>query len=100
MKCLGHFDGIVPSLACILTKQHGICGREIRLQTPGNGISKTLNSKMSVDALALKNLCLWCEFQSCLLFIISLPLKKVLTALGSCPKVRCLFISCFPFIDP
>ena len=23
---LGHFDGIVASLACILTKQHGICG--------------------------------------------------------------------------
>ena len=100
MKCLGHFDGIVPSLAYILTKQHGICGGEICLQTTGNGISKTLNSKMSIDALALKNLCLWCEFQSCLLFIISLPLKKVLTALGSSPKVRCLFISCFPFIDP
>ena len=42
VKCLGHFDGIVPSLACILMKQHGICGGEIRLQTPGNGISKTL----------------------------------------------------------
>ena len=26
MECLGHFDGIVPSLACVLTKQHGVCG--------------------------------------------------------------------------
>ena len=51
------------------------------LKTPGNGISETLNSKMSLIALALKNLCLWCEFQSCQLFIISLPLKNFLTAL-------------------
>ena len=49
--------------------------------TPGNAISKTLNFKMSLDALVLKNLCLWCEFQSRLLFIISLLLKNFLTAL-------------------
>ena len=36
---------------------------------------------MSIDALALRNLCLWCEFQSHLLFIISLLLKNFLTAL-------------------
>ena len=32
-----------------------------------NTISKTINFKMSLDAFALKNLCLWCEFQSRLL---------------------------------
>ena len=52
-----------------------------RFRTPRNGISETLNSKLSLIASALKNLCLWCEFQSCLLFIISLPLKNFLTAL-------------------
>ena len=36
---------------------------------------------MSLDASVLKNLCLWCEFQSRLLFIISLLLKNFLTAL-------------------
>ena len=52
-----------------------------RFRTPGNGISETLNSKLSLIASALKNLCLWCEFQSCLPIIISLPLKNILTAL-------------------
>ena len=61
---LGHFNGIIPSLTCILTKQHGIRGGELLLKTPGNAISVTLNFKMSLDASALKNLCLWCEFQS------------------------------------
>ncbi|CAH3141018.1 unnamed protein product [Porites lobata] len=60
---LGHFDslfdGIVPSLARILTKQHGIRGGgEYLLKTPENAISETLNFKMSLDATALKNLCL------------------------------------------
>ena len=40
--------------------------------------------KMSLDASALKNLCLWCKFQSHLLFIISLLLENVLTALLTC----------------
>ena len=40
--------------------------------------------KMSLDASALKNLCLWCKFQSHLLFIISLLLENVLTALSTC----------------
>ena len=78
---LGHFDGIVPSLACILTKQHGVHGGKYLLKTPGNTISETLNFKISLNASALKNLCLWCKFQNCLLFINSLPLKKFLTAL-------------------
>ena len=81
VECLGHFDRIVPSLAdslaCMLTKQHGIRSGKYLLKT----ISETLNFKMSQDASALKNLCLWCKFQSCLLFIISLLLKNVLTAL-------------------
>ena len=66
MKCSQHFDGIVPSVVSIVTKQHSIHG------------------KMSLDASALKNLCLWCEFQSHLLFIISLLLENFLTALPAC----------------
>ena len=56
-------------------------GGKYFLKTPGNAISKTLNFKMSLDASALKNLCLWWKFQSRLLFIISLILKIFLTAL-------------------
>ena len=81
MECLGNFDGIVLSLACILAKQHTVHGGKYFLKTPGNAISKTLNFKMSQDASALKNLCLWWKFQSRLLFIISLILKNFLTAL-------------------
>ena len=77
----GHFDGIVPSLACILTEQRGICGQKHLLKTPGNAISDTLIFKISLDPSALKNLGLWCEFQTRLLFIISLLLKNFLTAL-------------------
>ena len=40
--------------------------------------------RMSLHASALKNLCLWCKFQSHLLFIISLLLENVLTALLTC----------------
>ena len=61
---LGHFNGIIPSLACILTKQHGVPGGKFLLKTPGNPISETLNFKMALDASTLKNLLLWCEFQS------------------------------------
>ena len=78
---LGHFDDIALSLECILMKQCGVHGGKYLLKTPGNGIFKTLNFKMSLDASALKNLCFWCEFQSRLLFIISLLLKNFLTAL-------------------
>ena len=81
LERLGHFNSIIPSLACILTKQHGVRGGKFLLKTPGNAISETINFKMSLDASALKSLCLWCEFQSHLLFIISLLLKSVLTAL-------------------
>ena len=88
-ECLGHFNGIVPSLACILTKQHGVCGGKYFLKSPANTISETLNYKMSLDASAIKNLCFWCKFQSRLLFIISLllfdsPFKNILTALIQC----------------
>ena len=88
MKCLGYFDGIVPSLVCTLTNQHGVQSGKIPRESPCNWVSETLNSKMSQDVSALKNLCLWCEFQSGLLFIISLQLKNILTALlpqGPCP---------------
>ena len=81
VECLGHSEHIVPSLAdslaCMLMKQHGIRSGKCLLKT----ISETLNFKMALDASALKNLFLWCEFQSCVLFIISLLLKNVLTAL-------------------
>ena len=72
---------IILSLACILTKQYGVRGGKFLLKTPGNAISETLNFKMSLDASVLKNLYLWCKFQSHLLFIISLLLKNFLTAL-------------------
>ena len=72
---LGHFDGIASSLACIPTKQHGVRGGKYLLNTPGDAISEILNFTMSLDASALKNVRLWCEFQSRLLFIISLLLK-------------------------
>ena len=34
MELLGHFDGIVPCLACILTKQHGVRNGKSLLKTP------------------------------------------------------------------
>ena len=83
---LRHFNGIIPSLACILTKQYGVRGGKFLLKTPGNGISETLNLKMSLDASALKDLCLWREFQSRLLFIVSLLPKNFLTALEKGPN--------------
>ena len=52
VKHVGHFGGIVPSLACILMKQHGVHGEKYLLKTPGNGVSETLNSKMPLDASA------------------------------------------------
>ena len=57
--------------------------------TSGNTISETLNFKMSLDASALRNLCLWCEVQSCLLIIISLLFKNFLTALEVVQIVNC-----------
>ena len=91
----GNFNGIIPSLACILTKQHGVRGEKILLKIPGNAISETLKFKMSLDASALKDLCLWCVFQSHPLLIISLLLKIFLTALlflycsFKCYRVAC-----------
>ena len=72
VECLGHFNRIIPSLPGILKKQPDVRGGKFLLETPGNAISKTLNFKMSLDASALKNLFLWCEFQIRLPFIISL----------------------------
>ena len=81
LECLEHFKGIVPSVSCILAKQHGICVWKRLSKSPGNTISETLIFKMSPDASALESLCLWCKFQSCVLFIIGLLLKNFLTAL-------------------
>ena len=47
---------------------------------------------LSLDASALRNLCLWCEFQSRLLIIISLLLKNFLTALEVVQIVSCPFV--------
>ena len=85
---LRHFDGIVPSVVSILTKQHGVHRGRYFLKIPGNAISETLNFNMFLDASALKNLCLWCEFQSRLLFIISLLLENFLTALDCWEKLK------------
>ena len=83
---LGHFDslfdGIVPSLARILTKQHGIRGGgEYLLKTPENAIFQNVARCHGPQELVP-----WCEFQSRLQFIIYLLLKNVLTALrlGTC----------------
>ena len=65
----------------VMSWNDGVCDGKSLLKTSGNAISETLNFKMSLGASSLKNLCLWCEFQSCLLFIISLLLKTFLTAL-------------------
>ena len=81
VESLGHFDGIVPSLACILMNRQGILSEKYLLKTHGNAISETVIFKIALDASALKNLCVWYEFQSRLLFIISLLLKNFLTAL-------------------
>ena len=98
---LGHFDslfdGIVPSLARILTKQHGIRGgrgcRGYLLKTPENAISETLNFKMSLECHGPQELVPWCQFQSRLLFIIICLLLK--TFWQPCSQVhvgfRCLY---------
>ena len=84
MRCLGmpgtfrpHCSHSCRQSCMYADKTHGIRSGKYLLRT----ISETLNFKMSLDASALKNLCLWCEFRSCLLFIISLLLKNFLTAL-------------------
>ena len=41
MECLRHFDGIVPSVASILTKQYNLHGGKYLLKTPENAISET-----------------------------------------------------------
>ena len=96
LERLGHFNGIVPSLACILTKQYGVYGGKYLLKTSGNAISETTIFKMSLDASALKNLCLWCEFQSRLLFILSLLLKNFLTALDIWHKYHSGYFKILP----
>ena len=82
LESLGHFNSIVASLVCILMKQRAVRGEKCPLKTPANAISDTRIFKMFPDASALKNLCFWCEFQSRLLFIITLLLKNFLTALN------------------
>ena len=47
VECLGHFSGIVPSVAFILTKPHGICSGKHLLKTSGNAILVLKISKCS-----------------------------------------------------
>ena len=53
----------------------------VPLETSGKAISKTLNFKLFLGTSALKNLCIWCEFQSRVLFIISVVLRNFLKVL-------------------
>ena len=39
MECLRHFNGIIPSLECILTKKQGVRSGKYLLNTPENAIS-------------------------------------------------------------
>ena len=55
---------------------------ETPLKNPWRRHYRDSDFKMSADALALKSLCLWCEFQSHLLFIISLLLKNLFDSPG------------------
>ena len=52
------------------------------LKNPWRRHYRDSDFKMSADALALKSLCLWCEFQSHLPFIISLLLKNLFDSPG------------------
>ena len=65
---LGHFNGIVPSLACILNIGNNMASTVENtvyfLKTSGKAISKTLSFKLLLGTSAHKNLCLWCELQS------------------------------------
>ena len=51
LESLGNCDGVVASLACILTKQHAVRSEKCLLKTPENVISETLIFQMSLDAL-------------------------------------------------
>ena len=55
---------------------------ETPLKNPWRRHYQDSDFKMSTDALALKSLCLWCQFQSHLLFIISLLLKNLFDSPG------------------
>ena len=70
---LGHFDCIVPSLAWILTRQHGVgTGKIIPLGNPW---------KCHFRRLEIEKCPYMTRPSRCLLIIISLLLKNVLTAL-------------------
>ena len=77
--------------SCIYSyKQHSVCGGKHLLKTTFNAIFETLNFKMSLDASALKNLFLSCEFQIHPLFIISLPLDSLARWVGFCINLLAL----------
>ena len=81
---LGHFDGIVSSLVYSdETTWHP------RWKIPLENLWKhhfrdsNFQNVSTIDASSLKNLCLWYELQSYLLFIIRLLLRNFLTALSA-----------------
>ena len=75
MEHLGHFDGIVSSPACFMTKQHGVGDGKQFLKTPGNAISESLNIEMP---RTLRTCAVVVSFESHLLFIIRLLLKNII----------------------
>ena len=54
-RCLGHFDGIDQSLACILAKKLGARGGKYPMKTPENALCETLNFKMSLGSQELEH---------------------------------------------
>ena len=81
---LGHFDGIASSLVYSdETTWH------LRWKIPLENLWKhhfrdsNFQNVSTIDASSLKNLCLWCELQSYLLFLIRLLLRNFLTALSA-----------------
>ena len=81
---LGHFDGIASSLVYSdETTWH------TRWKIPLENLWKhhfrdsNFQNVSTIHASSLKNLCLWCELQSYLLFIIRLLLRNFLTALSA-----------------
>ena len=56
MECLWHFDGIVPSVASILTKQYSIRGGKYLFKTPENAISETQKTQTVTRCLSSQEL--------------------------------------------
>ena len=70
----------LSSQSCVYSDRTACCPRwKIPIENPWkcNFQDSKFQKLMFLDASALKILCLWCEFQGCLLFIISLLLNPL-----------------------